>query len=712
MADKERLDIISAAIAGLLKRQDALEARLARIEEYLAPAQALPSDGASPPPFPPPSETVEPQPPPFVDEPPSPAAEPVPEPIHVEAAIHAPPARTNAASAQFETEMGLRWVNRIGAFTLVLAVAFFFKLAVDNEWIGPAGRVILGVLAGCATLAAADLLWKRGHLVYAQGVSGMGIAILYLTFYASFAFYGLVPYAPAFVLLVCCTALACALALRYDAAIIATLGLLGGYSTPVLLSRGQDSPWMFFGYILLLDAAAVWLHRLRSWRQLSALSMAASAFLFQRWWDTYFAPEKRLAATAFVAAAYVLFVSVPSAWLFGIAQALATIAAAAIWRGDLDRAAVLLLAFPAAGMVLADCRNLNVVYRVALASSWLAYSILYSAVRAPVPVLPLFALATALYLLSYAWAPLRLFWRGASITAGDLAAAAGNTTAYFAVVYLLLETSYRGYLGLFSVALACVHLAFGILVYRTRDVDAPVRNAVLVYGALALTLLTLAVPIQFTGFRITMAWMLEAAALTWIGRRAGSPRFVDAALIIFFLGLLRLFAIDAWIYPDGHSYALVWNGRFLTFLVSAGALWFAAWSMRPERRALAPYLAGHFVCFAMLTQEVLAWARRVSEPESVWNAQSAALSILWALYAVALVTWGVLSRFALNRILGLCLMGVVVVKLYLNDVWQLRLVYRVTAFAVLGVLLLLMSFLYSRFRTAIGNWWRDDRPQT
>lgn len=44
------------------------------------------------------------------------------------------------------------------------------------------------------------------------------------------------------------------------------------------------------------------------------------------------------------------------------------------------------------------------------------------------------------------------------------------------------------------------------------------------------------------------------------------------------------------------------------------------------------------------------------------------------------------------------LLALVIAKLYLWDVWQLTRVYLVTAFIALGVILLVASFIYSRFR--------------
>ncbi len=77
-----------------------------------------------------------------------------------------------------------------------------------------------------------------------------------------------------------------------------------------------------------------------------------------------------------------------------------------------------------------------------------------------------------------------------------------------------------------------------------------------------------------------------------------------------------------------------------------------------------------------------------------------------AAYAVALVAAGVTTRTAVNRALGLGLIAAVVAKLYLYDVWQIGRMYRVAAFAGLGILLLVMSYLYSRFRGSIESWWK------
>jgi uncharacterized membrane protein len=133
--EQQRLDIISEAIARLLKKQEQMEQRLAQLEGNAAPRVFTTPPAEAPPPPPPTIAKLfeEPPAPELIEQPRKPA---------------------------LETKVGLTVVNRIGVITLVLGVAFFFKWAVDNDWIGPAGRVILGVLAGFAALAIADFLWR------------------------------------------------------------------------------------------------------------------------------------------------------------------------------------------------------------------------------------------------------------------------------------------------------------------------------------------------------------------------------------------------------------------------------------------------------------------------------------------------------------------------------------------------------------------------
>ena len=663
----ERMDALSGALARLVRRQDETDRRLEEIEKALGIARA---------PAPQPS-------------PPAPLSEePAPLPLPVE-------------KPGFETKVGLAWVNRIGVVTFALFVAFAFKYAVDSGWIGAQGRVILGVLAGLATLAVADRVWRGGQKTYANGISGLGIAILYLSFYSSFGFYHLIEPAFAFVLMALTTAMAGAFALRYDAAAIAALGLLGGYATPLLLSTGEDLPWVLFSWVLLLNVGALAAARLRKWRALEALAFAATVFLYGGWLLDRFAPEKRTVATLFAFVFYGLFAVSQESPIFYLSQILVAITMPVIWERMVAPYSLSSLALAVSGLAIADWRKRPAGISVTFGAFWVAYAAWAK------PQDPHFLFLTVAFLIFLCWIPWRILYRGAVLNRQDALLLALNGAFYFGASYNLLDKDYHAWMGLFAVALAAVHLALAFLLWRSLPAENRDTRPVLLAIGIALTFVTLAAPIQFSEYRITMAWSLEMAALAWIGARTNSKGLNYAALTIFVLVLFRLDGIDSWMYSSPAAYQPVVNARFLTFLIAAAASWASAYWTKAGWQALVFYLGGHYFMLWILSLEALGWVARGASPENLLSAQSAAVSIMMACYALLLIGAGVVYRSGLNRMLGLGLIGLVVAKLYLYDVWLLVRLYRIVAFGALGALLLLTSYVYSRNRVSIENWWND-----
>ena len=683
------MDALSGALARLVRRQDITDRRLEEIEKALGIARA-----PAPAPEPPPQPMPAPPPPQRLETPPPLPAEPPPLPPVVE-------------QPRFETKLGLAWVNRIAAVTLTLFVAFFFKYAVDNAWIGPEGRVILGVVAGLATLAGADFVWRRGQKTYANGISGLGIAILYLSFYSSFGFYHLIEPPLAFALMVLTTAMAGVFALRYDASAIAALGLLGGFATPLLLSTGQDRPWVLFSWMLLLNLGALAAARLRKWRALEALAFAATAFLYGGWLSDRFAPEKRTVAELFALVYYGLFAISLESPIFYLSQILVALAMPVIWERMLTPYALSSLAPVIAGLAIADWRKRAAGISVTFGAFWVAFGIWTGDFRGNQPPISVFLYLTAAFLIFACWVPWRILYRGAALNRQDALLLALNGAFYFGASYNLLQKDYHDWLGLFAVALAAAHLAVASQLWRNLPAENRDTRPVLLAIGIALTFLTLAAPIQFSEYRITMAWALEMAALSWIGARANSKGLHYAALAIFVLVLFRLDGIDSWMYSSPAAYQPVVNARFLTFLIAACASWASAYWTRTGWKALVFYLGGHYVMFWILSLEAVGWVARGASPENLLSAQSAAVSIMMACYGLLLIGGGVVYRSGLNRMLGLGLIGLVVAKLYLYDVWLLVRLYRIVAFGALGGLLLLTSYVYSRNRASIENWWND-----
>jgi hypothetical protein len=108
------------------------------------------------------------------------------------------------------------------------------------------------------------------------------------------------------------------------------------------------------------------------------------------------------------------------------------------------------------------------------------------------------------------------------------------------------------------------------------------------------------------------------------------------------------------------------------------------------------YVLAHLCSAVVCLNEM---SRRMKHDGSVSTLQS----VFLAAYGIALLSAGVRSAAVLNRGLGLFFIGLVIVKLYIYDVWQLHYGSRITAFVVLGILLLTASFIYSRWKSSSSS---------
>jgi uncharacterized membrane protein len=606
--------------------------------------------------------------------------------IVYEAPAQAPPAGKQSPTASrpaLESRIGLGWINRIGVVTLILGAGFFFKLAVENQWIGEAGRVGLGLLGGLAALLAADRLRRAGQTVFAQGIAAVGIAVLYLAFYAAAALYSLLPAWFAFLLMFVATAGAAALAVVHHAPALAALGLFGGYATPLLLSAGAGQPLFYLSYVLLLDIAAVELSRRRGWRLLALLALAATVALFASWLGQ--PVERKWLAATFAYLYFAVFTRAPTAFVTAGAFTLAAFALTAIWPRDFVPFTLFLLALCVHGLAVATPR---VALSMALAA-WAAHALWYNGASAPLRLLLL--AQTALLSLFLLWS----VWRARALARAGLLLAPVNAASYFALAYAQLQAAAPAWTGLLTVALACVHMAAARVLWS-------VRAAGRMLAGIAWVLLALAVPVQFSASRIGMLWALQGAASAWIAARFRERRLAWAVVAIFIIAVAQLIFTP----PPQPSAA----GRVMPFAVAAAALAAAAWWLRgfgPSAPVL--YAIAHFALLWGLILEVRSAAMRSVSPADLAGVTGAAVTVLMAAYAVGLVAWGVFTRSYFDRVLGLALIGLVIAKLYLYDVWLLGRVYRVTAFVALGALLLATSYLYSRYRAAIEGWWRERR---
>jgi uncharacterized membrane protein len=322
---------VETEAAQLIRRIYALEQRLTQIEKGLAalpaPAAAIPQreSAESPaatahPPMPagPPASVPTPsQPtrPPVVS---APSSIPhMPAPVRVNAPAPSSPISSAAAASRaddgnFEAMVAGRWLNYVGILALLFAVTFFLKYAFDNNWVGPRGRVGIGLLAGSVLYPWSQHLLARGYKYFSEGIAGLGAAVLYLSLWAGWHYYHIFPQDIAFVAMIVVTAVTLLVAVGRNSERIAFLALVGGLITPILVSTGENHEVSLFTYLTILGAGVLAIAWVRDWKSLPPVQFLATLVYFWGWYSEFYRADELATTVLFATVFFVLFAALPA----------------------------------------------------------------------------------------------------------------------------------------------------------------------------------------------------------------------------------------------------------------------------------------------------------------------------------------------------------------------------------------------------------------
>src|SRR5579864_1456700 len=215
------------------------------------------------------------------------------------------------SDSDLESRIGSHWLNRIGIAALLIGVSYFLKFAFDNNWIGPAGRVTIGLLAGIAMVVWSERFRSKGYKAFSYSLKAVGIGTLYLSLWAAFQVYSLIPSTAAFVMMLAVTAATAAMAWAQDAQLLAAFALTGGFSTPLLLSTGQNREVALFSYVALLDLATLFLVMFKPWRRLLVMSYAGTLLLYIGWYSTFYSRNQFTLTLLFATLFFAIFAIAP-----------------------------------------------------------------------------------------------------------------------------------------------------------------------------------------------------------------------------------------------------------------------------------------------------------------------------------------------------------------------------------------------------------------
>ncbi|MEC5125956.1 DUF2339 domain-containing protein [Verrucomicrobiales bacterium BCK34] len=653
------------------------------------------------------------------------------------------------ANVTMEFAVATTWLLRLGVLILVIGIGFFLKYSIDQ------GRVAIASVVATGLLVVGLRLFKGRYGLLGQGLAGAGISALYLSFFAAYQ-EGLVGPLPSYGLMCLVTLVAGVIALRFNSLLVAVLGILGGYLTPMMIETSSPSVVMLFAYLLLLGVGVFFMAGKKEWRILHYLSFICTYGLVGTATDKGFAPERFWEFMPFLVAFFVLFSTVTFLYHFinrkkstlleilflfvnaGVflgfaslymnetfqkeAVAIVTIALAIFYvghvyffmkRGILDRGLLMsflgLAAFFVAitlPLVLSD-GWVNVSWAIqAFVMLWIASKISSVFLRQLAYVLYLIVLARfAIFDLSDQFGGIR-----ATLSGKDYA----------------LDFVER--LMVLGVPIASFFAA-GFLFGRGDDskgrwIVGEKNDVVPWFGqsrlsrfsfwiVLALGFVYLNMEVFHTADHFFEPFVQPGLTLVWIGFAAILLRELIAnreTLATAFFWILSVALVIKVLFVDfsswSYGYKLAFRQesflsgglmRFLDYGALIGYL-LVVWRFmagRHDRPRMGRVFAYTALAAVFLYSSLEIWT---ALSQYLPRFRMGGISIFWSVFALVLLLTGISKRKSSMRGMGLLLLGGVILKVFFVDLAGLDQLYRIIAFIILGVVVLAGSFLYLKYR--------------
>lgn len=187
--------------------------------------------------------------------------------------------------SDFEKFVGENLINKIGIIITVIGVAIGAKYSIEHDLVSPLTRIVLGYLAGVVLLGFGMKLKTRYESYSAVLVSG-AMTVMYFITFAAYDFYGLLPQALAFGLMVLFTAFTVMAAINYNRQVIAHIGLVGAYAVPFLLSDGSGRVAILFTYMAIINVGILVISFKRYWKSLYYSSFGLSWLIYSLWYTS------------------------------------------------------------------------------------------------------------------------------------------------------------------------------------------------------------------------------------------------------------------------------------------------------------------------------------------------------------------------------------------------------------------------------------------
>lgn len=280
--------------------------------------------------------------------------------------------------------------------------------------------------------------------------------------------------------------------------------------------------------------------------------------------------------------------------------------------------------------------------------------------------------------------------------------------------YMVREYFSLEWVSVISIFYAVVFVLMASYLFRKGRHE---QEAFVVLLAKSALFLIITVPLIFSKHWITIFWAAQALTLLWMGIKLDKRSLINVSYLLLAITAGKflvydygtIFRFDPGYFYIRDSYTYMLAERYVTSAFLLVLVYIFAYlarkallqNMASPKTSTAKDASIIFAIWGGLLFIVLNVETASFFHDYLLAARFAAISVLWTLFSIGLIIKGFKDNNSLLRKVSLGLFLITIVKVFLFDMSNISTPYRIISFIVLGIILVMTSYLYHRFKDKI-----------
>ncbi|WP_173275463.1 DUF2339 domain-containing protein [Paenibacillus sp. NEAU-GSW1] len=173
------------------------------------------------------------------------------------------------------------WTSMLGVLFVLVAFITLFQYTVDRGWVTDSMKMAIGLLVGAGLAAAGyNLASKPKWAVVSQIVMGVAASVLYMTISFSGIYYELLDSLTVLLGMGLVTVVLALYAYRNHSRLLVNISMAGGIISPLMMRPETDQVFALFLYLLVMNAAFIYLSVVKRWLELRIAAFCGTWILY------------------------------------------------------------------------------------------------------------------------------------------------------------------------------------------------------------------------------------------------------------------------------------------------------------------------------------------------------------------------------------------------------------------------------------------------